>query len=170
MPMLSPLSVREDGRSSCRGVYRPDCLLETSMRRSKSEIYLHFIWATYHRSSWITPNLEARLYACIQAECSKLDCEVLAIGGMPDHVHLAVKAPTKVSPARLTQHVKGISSAVMREVVDRNEGFGWQDNYAVFSFSRSHKNRVIAYIKGQKHHHSSGTVWPEWEEADEVAS
>lgn len=36
----------------------------------------------------------------------------------------------------------------------------------MFSVSRSHLKRVIAYVRNQKQHHASGNLWPEWEETD----
>jgi REP element-mobilizing transposase RayT len=70
-------------------------------------------------------------------------CAVLAIIGMPDHVHLVLQTPTILAPARLMQRVKGISSTFARDHFDLDKPFGWQDNYAVFSFSHSHLKRVI---------------------------
>ena len=45
--------------------------------------------------------------------------------------------------------------------------YGWQDHYAAFSFSRSHRARVIAYIRNQKRHHATGTIWTPWERVEE---
>lgn len=140
---------------------------EQPMRVGKSEIYLHFVWATYRRYPWIVEDLEEPVYSSIQAECKKQDCNLLAIGGMPDHVHLAVEMPTKLSPAYLMQRVKGVSSTIARQA-KQGHSVGWQDGYGVFSISRTHKERVIGYVKGQKRHHSLGAEWPEWEAAPEA--
>ncbi len=139
------------------------------MRRSKAEIYLHFVWATHQRQPLVTPEVEAALYGCLVGEAQRLGCDVLAIGGMPDHVHVAVQMPTRVSAAQLMQRMKGVSSAYARRELLPDQPFGWQDNYAVFSLSRPHRRRVVAYIRGQKQHHAAGTLWPEWEETDEDA-
>jgi hypothetical protein len=37
----------------------------------------------------------------------------------------------------------------------------------VFSVSRSHVKRVIAYVENQKQHHASNKLWPEREEDGE---
>jgi putative transposase len=134
------------------------------MPNSNSEIYLHFVWTTYRRHELITAEVERPLYACILTECRSMGCEALAIGGMPDHVHLAVRMATRVSPASLMQWVKGVSSTATREhVVQPGDLFGWQDGYGVFSFSRSHLPKVISYIRNQKHHHGGGKLWTVWE-------
>src|SRR5579884_777982 len=137
------------------------------MHRSKAEIYLHFVWATYRRLPLVSAEVEQALYACIMEEARRCDCETLAIGGMPDHVHLVVQIPTVCSAAKLMQRVKGVSSALARQQLVPGELFGWQDAYGVFSVSRSHKGRVVAYVHNQKRHHAAGKLWPEWEQAGE---
>lgn len=143
------------------------------MQRSKSEIYLHFAWATHRRMPLITPEIEPVLYAFITGEACRLGCDLLALGGVADHVHLALRMPAKRSPSQLMQQIKGASSAWVRSTIRptqalATEPFGWQDNYGVFSISRSHLGRVIAYVENQKGHHASGKLWPQWEETDEL--
>ncbi len=140
------------------------------MRRSKAEVSLHFVWATHQRLPLVTEAVEQAAYACILKEAQKHGCEVLALGGMPDHIHLLLKMPTKRSPAFLMQRIKGGSSAFVRDrLIAPGEFFGWQDNYGVFSVSRSHKGKVVEYIACQKQHHAAGTSHAAWEETDEPA-
>jgi len=40
----------------------------------------------WDRLPLITPRIEARLYAAITAKCKELKCELIAIGGIEDHV------------------------------------------------------------------------------------
>ena len=137
------------------------------MQRSKAEVYLHFVWATKRRLPLITPEVERGVYRCIASESKRLGCLVLGIGGMPDHVHLVLKTTTTLSPARIMQYVKGASSRYVQEQFPHT-AFSWQENYGVFSVTRSHLERVLAYVHGQKEHHASGRLWPEWEDAWET--
>jgi putative transposase len=137
------------------------------MQRSKAEVYLHFVWATKRRLPLITPEVERGVYRSIASESQRLGCVVLGIGGMPDHVHLVLKTTTTLSPARIMQYVKGGSSRYVQERLPQ-AAFGWQENYGVFSVTRSHLARVLAYVHGQKEHHASGELWPEWEDAWET--
>ena len=140
------------------------------MRRSKAEIYLHFVWGTLRRLPLVSENIERDIYRCVGDQATKLQCVVLAIGGMPDHVHLLARVPAKISASELAKQVKGVSSAFGRDRLGGESLFGWQDGYGVFSVSRSHVKRIIAYIENQKRHHADGTLWPEWEETDEEAA
>jgi hypothetical protein len=69
-------------------------------------IVLHFVWATNRRLPFIVESIERRLHRMIQAKARELGCEVIAVNGMPDHVHLLVQMPTTLTPADLMQSVK----------------------------------------------------------------
>ena len=55
-----------------------------------SKLYYHFVWGTKNRLSLIDPALESELYRVIAAKVQKLEGFIHAVGGMQDHVHLAV--------------------------------------------------------------------------------
>ena len=137
------------------------------MRKSKAEIYFHLVWKTWERWPLVTPEIEREVYRCIVQEAERLNCTVLAIGGMPDHVHLAVRVPTKVSAAMIAQQVKGVSSTFVRDQLLPGELFRWQHGYGVFSFHRRDTATVVGYITNQKLHHAQGKTWDQWEESDE---
>jgi len=134
------------------------------MPQSKTEFYFHFVWATWRRTDFVTSDIERQLYRCIENEVRKQKGIVYALNGMPDHVHLAVKLPGTVAPARLMQSVKGVSSTLARNQLMGNGLFGWQDGYAGFSVSQQHFEAVVTYIRNQKRHHADGTTIPEWED------
>lgn len=136
------------------------------MRRSKAEIYLHFVWATYQRLPLVIEDIEGAVYCAIIAEANRLGAEVLAIGGMPDHVHLVVKKPPTIAESELMRRVKGVSSTYIREhLLAPDTLFRWQENYGVFSFHGRQVESVIAYVQRQKEHHEADRVRAEWEEA-----
>jgi putative transposase len=139
------------------------------MRRNRVEILLHFVWTTIERAPLVTDNIERDLYRCIHSVCDKLRCQVIALGGMPDHVHLAIALPTTITASKVMHDVKGISSAFARDhLVEPGEVFGWRDGYGVFSFSRSDRAAVIEYIRNQKTRHASGRLWPNAEDPDVI--
>jgi putative transposase len=137
-------------------------------RRSKTQIFIHMVWATKRRKPFLEQSdYERRIHRCIHSEAERLNCTVLAVDGMPDHVHLVVQLSAIVSPAKLAQGVKGNSSRFANAQLEFCEPFDWQDNYAAFSVSREELPKVIAYVQNQKQHHADGTLWPELEETDE---
>jgi putative transposase len=138
------------------------------MERSKVEVYFHFVWATKGRQPLLSPDVERAVLRCIQLEVRSLGCHVMALNGTEDHVHLVVKAPSTVSPAKVMQMAKGVSSRFANSEFPDGE-FDWQDNYAVFSLSPPHVARAIQYVLRQKEHHASGRVWPDWEATTQPA-
>jgi putative transposase len=69
------------------------------MPQVQNRALLHFVWATYDRLPWVTPNIASAVYRYITTVALDDGCEVLAIGGMPDHVHLFVRISTTISIA-----------------------------------------------------------------------
>ena len=85
------------------------------MRRNKLALYLHLVWATWDRLPLIDPALERRLYRMIASVAQDQGCTVLALNGMPDHVHLVVTFPATITIAELTKQVKGTTSRFANE-------------------------------------------------------
>ena len=137
------------------------------MRRSRSEIYLHLVWATQKREPAITPELRERLYSFLEMQIRHLGCQVLAIGGMPDHIHIVVRIPTTLCAAQLLKQVKGSSSAFVNDLRGRSPYFRWQEGAGSFSLCRPFLAKVIQYVENQESHHRAGALWMTLEEATE---
>ena len=71
------------------------------MRENFTQLYLHYVWATWDRLPLITPDIQQQIYAAIIAECNKLGCTVIAVGGIEDHVHLLIGFPTTLAVAEI---------------------------------------------------------------------
>src|SRR4051794_27625134 len=124
------------------------------MRMNKLCVYVHFIWATWDRFPWITEEIERDVHRYISRVCEDEGCEVLAVGGMPDHVHLLIALPNTLTLAELMRHVKGSSSRFVSQKLKSGETFQWQGSYGAFSVSPGDKEKVIRYITHQKQHHA----------------
>lgn len=139
------------------------------MQRQKNKLRMlaHFVWATENRQLWITENIETEVYRYIQKVCRDEKCEVLAIGGMPDHIHLFVALSNTITISDLMRNVKGGSSRLISKTLKPEGWFKWQAHYGAFSVSPRDKDRVAAYIHNQKKRHNSGKLWAEAEETFE---
>ncbi len=138
------------------------------MLKNKLSVAVHFVWATWDRQPLITGDIVRDLYRYIEAVCNDDHCEVLAIGGMPDHVHLLVLLSNTVTLADLVRHVKGGASRFVSKRLAPGTGFAWQGSYGAFSVSQGNIPKVIAYIQNQKEHHALGTLYPNAEETNEI--
>jgi putative transposase len=140
------------------------------MRAPYTQLFVHCVWATWDRLPLITSAVEQRLYASITTKCRELDCVVLALGGVEDHVHLLVRIPTTLTIAGLVREVKGSSSHLMTHAISPNTFFKWQGAYGAFSVSKDDIDRVAAYIQAQKTHHSNVYLIAEWEISQSIQS
>ena len=70
----------------------------------------HLIWCQKYRFRVLTGDVGVEVYSCIQLHSSKLGCEVVELNIQPDHVHLLIKVPPKVSISLLLGHLKGRSA------------------------------------------------------------
>jgi REP element-mobilizing transposase RayT len=134
------------------------------MRAPFTQLYLHCVWATWDRQPLLTPQLEQPVYASILDKCHELKCESLAIGGMPDHIHLLVRLHTTVAVADLLKETKGASSHLVTHVLRPGEFFKWQGAYGAFTLRKSDVSTVRDYIERQKEHHARNDLWAEWEQ------
>jgi putative transposase len=116
---------------------------------------------------FVTEEVEEAVYRCIQGEVQEFGCDVLAIGGMPDHVHLVIAFTSLHSFGKFVQQVKGVSSRFAKDLPATNGIFSWQEGYALFTLSPNHVEKAVAYVRNQKRHHTRNKVWSEWEETDE---
>ncbi len=137
------------------------------MRRSKIEVFIHYVWATKNREPFLQDaSIERRVHRCIHAQAEKWGCEVVALNGMPDHVHLLLQIPVTVTISHLAKQCKGVSSTFARAQL-LGDAFDWQDGYAALGIGRRQIPLVVAYIEGQKQHHAAGTTHARWEECGE---
>ena len=132
------------------------------------KLYYHFIWGTKNRLPLIDSFLEAELYRAISAKAQDMGGLVHAIGGIEDHLHLAVTIPPKIAPAKFIGDVKGNSSHFINHVVKPDFEFYWQDEYGVLSFGEKNLLSVARYIHNQKQHHADGMLIAAMARMDEL--
>jgi putative transposase len=137
------------------------------MRHDRLALFLHLVWATWDRLPLIEPSIERRIYRLIVSQAQDLGCKVLALNGMPDHVHLIITFPTTVTIANIVKQFKGTSSRFVNETVKPDTLFKWQGSYGAFTVSRWDLEKIVSYVERQKEHHQAGDLYPEWEETFE---
>ena len=130
------------------------------MRAPYTQLYLHLVWATWDRHPFLVPEIRERVYECIQAECVNLRVDVIAIGGIEDHVHLLIRVPATIAPADLVKRVKGASSHMVNHDIHAPFYFKWQGAYGAFSVSKRHVPLIRDYVLRQAEHHRDLSLYP----------
>lgn len=128
------------------------------MRNRKRVIYYHLVWNVSDEDTLISKDIERPLYRCIVDQIQKLKCQVLAINGIPDHIHVIVKVKSTVSIAHLVKQAKGVSSKFVNDQLINNGCFRWEPGYGAFTVSRWDLEKIINYVKKQKTHHQVGLL------------
>ena len=115
--------------------------------------FYHAVFSTKHRVALITLQIEARLFPFIGGVVRDKGGSLLAIGEMPDHMHLLMRYPPNIAHSDLLRHIKGRSSKWIHETFPALGGFAWQEGYGGFTVSKSAVPQVERYILSQKKHH-----------------
>jgi len=129
----------------------------------KLVIYFHFIWGTQDGDPLISKDIERPVYRCIVEQIQKLRCQVLAINGVPNHIHLVVKVRSSVPVALLIKQAKGVSAKFINDHLKVKNLFRWQSGYGAFTISRWDLPMIINYVKKQKTHHQERSLLEELE-------
>lgn len=79
---------------------------------------------------------------------------MIALNGMPDHVHMVLRYPSHLSHADMMMHLKGRSSRWIHEEFPALADFAWQEGYGGFTVSRSSLDAASEYVRRQKEHHA----------------
>ncbi|PQO46341.1 IS200/IS605 family transposase [Blastopirellula marina] len=107
------------------------------MPQSFAGVYLHLIFSTKNRECSIRTEWAPRLYEYIGGILRDRKCQLLAAGGVEDHVHLLVSLSREITLSSLVRDIKSVSSHWVHQNMTGSQEFAWQQGYAVFSVSQS---------------------------------
>ena len=123
------------------------------MPQSLARVVVHIVFSTKNREPWLDDELRPRVFAYLAEVGRDHECEVYRVGGMPDHVHLAVQLGRTISVANLVKVVKQTSSVWIKREGRNHGGFAWQAGYGAFSVGVSQLPALVEYIDKQEEHH-----------------
>ena len=84
---------------------------------------VHIVFSTRGRRALIPAGQQKRLWGYVAGITKNVGALPMAIGGMPDHVHVLAALPADLSIAKFVNVLKSNTSKWMRE---RGLEFGWQ--------------------------------------------
>lgn len=132
------------------------------MANTFTQLHIQLIFAVQNRTSLIDKLWKDRLYAYTTGIIQNNGHKLLIINGMPDHVHILIGFRTTQALSELVQVVKRDSSKWINENKLVRGKFSWQEGFAAFSYSHSHLQNLIEYIKNQEEHHRKLTFLEEY--------
>jgi putative transposase len=127
-------------------------------RNYYAEINLHLTWHTKESAPFLVPDVEKLVHHYLRGRCINTSgVYIHEIGGIEDHVHLAVSVAPTVLISELVGQLKGASAH------EANHQFGrrlleWQTGYGVVSFGTKDLPWVREYIQNQRDRHGRKDV------------
>jgi REP element-mobilizing transposase RayT len=132
------------------------------MPQSLANVLVHVIFSTKDRTSCLGPALRPALHAYLATVARNASCDALRVGGVGDHVHLAVRLARTVTIAKLVEELKTASSKWLKTETPALLNFAWQRGYGAFSLGPGDLDALIAYIDGQEEHHRAKSFQEEY--------
>lgn len=118
-----------------------------------SKIYIQVIFAVRNRESLINESWEEHLYRYISGIINNKKQKLIAINGIPNHIHFFIGMKTDCCLSDLVREIKKSSNEFIKQNNFTKQKFNWQEGFGAFSYSESDIPNVISYIMNQKEHH-----------------
>ena len=132
-----------------------------------SEINFHITWHTKNNLPVIKDDIESRLFHFLTHKILETPSVLFhAIGGVEDHVHIAISAPPNVLMSDWIGKLKGSSSHYVNHQ-SNIKLLEWQRGYGIVSFGTKDLKWVMNYVTNQKAHHKNGTTHDRLEKFDD---
>ncbi len=124
------------------------------------EIYLQLTWHTKSHCAILRGSVEARVHGFLRARIADTpEAFVYEIGGIEDHVHLAVRIGPSLKISDWIGELKGSSTHYLNRHLRRRIPFVWQRGYGAVSFGKKDLPFVVDYIRRQKEHHRGARIF-----------
>ena len=132
------------------------------MANTYTQIHLQIVCVVKYRAALIHQSWKHELYKYITTIIKNAGHKPIIINGMPDHIHILIGMRPTQSLSDLMKTVKGDSAVWINSRKLVQGRFKWQEGYAAFSYSKSHVQNVINYIKNQEEHHRRKSLIEEY--------
>lgn len=132
------------------------------MADTYTQIHLHLVFAVKRREYLIQESMKDELYKYLTGIIRNNGHKVLAINGMPDHVHVLIGMRPNQALSELMRDVKAGSAKWVNEKDCMPGRFEWQEGYGAFSYDKTSLPKVIEYIIHQNVHHQVRTFSEEY--------
>jgi putative transposase len=134
------------------------------MANTYTQIHLQLVFAVKNRALLIQKKWKDDLEKYITGIVENNEHKLLAIGSMPDHIHIFIGYNPKQLIPDLVSEIKISSNNWIKLQKLSPFKFDWQKGYGAFSYSKSQVEAVVNYVLNQEAHHSKKTFREEYSE------
>lgn len=132
------------------------------MPNTYTQLYVQIVFAVKGRENLIQYSWEDELYKYITGIITNKGQKLLAINGMPDHIHILIGFKPDCNISDLVREIKKSSHTFINEKGFCKSKFYWQEGFGAFSYNHSMLDKIITYISNQKVHHHTKSFQEEY--------
>lgn len=124
---------------------------ERHANTSVSLINYHVVWTPRRRRRVLVGPIADRLQALLVEQAAVVDCRVIALQVMPDHVHLFINAPPTLAADQIMFRLKSYTARVLRQEFPDLLKLPsmWTRSYYVSTADNVSSETVRRYIESQ---------------------
>ena len=101
----------------------------------------------------IDQSIEGLVWSILWNVCVRLGFHPYAVGGVEDHIHIALSIPPTIPVSEAIGRIKNLATREIRNTIPSFNDFEWQVGYGAFTFSQRNLEGVVRYIREQRVHH-----------------
>jgi REP element-mobilizing transposase RayT len=132
------------------------------MANTYTQLYIQLIFSVKGREHMIPKQYKDGVYKYMTGVIQGRKHKLLAINGMPDHIHIFIGLHPAQSISDLVEEIKTAATKYIKKQSWMKYDFSWQRGFGAFSYSRSHIDAVVKYIENQEEHHKKRTFREEY--------
>ena len=132
------------------------------MANTYSQSYFHLVFSPKNRDALISKVWATELEKYITGIVQNNNHKLLAIGSMPDHIHIFIGYNLNQLIPDLVESIKTSSNAWIKHNKLSKYKFEWQKGYGAFTHSNSQIDAVVKYVLNQEAHHKKKTFREEY--------
>ncbi len=132
------------------------------MANTYSQSYFHLVFSPKNRQALIQRTWKNELEKYITGIIQNNKHKLLAIGSMPDHIHIFIGYYLNHCIPDLVEEIKTSSNKWINDNKLSRYKFEWQKGYGAFTHSHSQIDTIIKYVLNQEQHHKRRTFKEEY--------
>lgn len=126
---------------------------ESSLSHTRWNYQYHIVFTSKYRKKAIYKKLRRDIVVYLRRLCDYKEVEIIEAQACPDHIHMLVKIPPKISVSSFIGYLKGKSSLmIFEEHANLKHNYGnrhfWAEGYYVSTVGPN-KNTIKRYIQNQ---------------------
>lgn len=132
------------------------------MANTYTQAYFHLVFSPFKREALIQRSWKDGLEKYITGVVQMNKHKLLAIGSMPDHIHIFIGYNVNQMIPDLVKGIKTSTNKWIKENKLSRHRFDWQKGYGAFTHSRSQIDTVARYVLNQERRHKKKTFREEY--------